>query len=85
MSQDITDRQVHAKVFLPNTSGREGGEVAEIVRYDRAGKWYYESPTLRRQISIMDAVQFIDETAEVFYGRPGGLAFDRKVKAKRYE
>lgn len=74
------DRRVHAKVFVPASHGRSG-EVAEIVRYDRAGKWYYESPTQRRKITIDEAVQFIDRDSKVFFGKPGGSTFDRKVRA----
>jgi hypothetical protein len=70
----MADRTVHASY-----SGME------IVRYDRAGKWYLEptDPTLqRRQVSIDQAVAAARLASEgnVFLGRPGGTAFDKKVR-----
>lgn len=69
------DRTVHARA-------RGGGEV---VRYDRAGKWYLEnSPEGGRvQITLDEAVFLaIQDGAEIFLGRPGGRRFDACV---RYE
>lgn len=72
----MDDRIVHARY-----SGME------IVRYGRAGKWYLEPdhPTLKRQaVSMTDAakqaVWALANGGEVFFGRPGGMAFDRKVR-----
>lgn len=77
------DRRVHAKVPIPVEAGPEfGGEFAEIVRYERAGKWYYESPVLRRQLALDEAVQFVEEESQVQFGVPGGSAFDRRVREK---
>jgi len=76
------DRRVHAKM-----------DGAEVVRYNRAGKWYVELaadygriglPAERRQIPIREAA----ELAKVFEARggkiitrlPGGQAFDRLVE-----
>lgn len=67
-----SDRCVHAR--LPNG--------AEIVRYDRAGKWYIENPAeqWRRQITINEAARFAGYPhAEVFTGLSGGRLFDAKV------
>jgi hypothetical protein len=77
-SEVTTDRTVHAR--YPNM---------EIVRYDRAGKWYLE-PTIsrakRQRITLADAVAQAawaqrHHRGEIFFGRPGGMSFDRKVKA----
>lgn len=66
----------------------DGGE---IVRYDRAGKWYVEyyggSETpddlrVRHPLSL-DAAVFLARLpgARVFFGRPGGSRFDARVRA----
>jgi hypothetical protein len=72
----VSDRRVHAA--YPGM---------EIVRYDRAGKWYLEptDPSLKRQaVSIDDAVRSalwgLDHDGLIFFGKPGGAAFDAKVR-----
>lgn len=61
----------------------------EVVRYDRAGKWYLEptDPSLKRQpVSITDAakqaVWALANGGEVLFGRPGGTMFDAKVRGR---
>lgn len=64
-------------------------EGMEIVRYDRAGKWYLEplDPSLRRQhVTLAKAVQAAIWGAaftngRAFLGKPGGAAFDRAYMA----
>lgn len=60
----------------------------EIVRYERAGKWYLE-PTdknLKRQaVTVTGAAMqahwgLTQEGGEVFFNRPGGQTFDSKVR-----
>lgn len=76
----MANRTVHAE--------HPAGE--EIVRYDRAGKWYIElvepSPDApwRRQVSVWDAVQRARELTKdgfgtIHIGLPGGGMFDRMV------
>jgi hypothetical protein len=60
----------------------------EVVRYERAGKWYLEPPThlgLQRQhVKISGAAQYAQWIAAnggaVFFGLPGGSAFDAQVR-----
>jgi hypothetical protein len=64
------DRTVHARL----ADGRE------VVRYDRAGKWYIEAdnslPT-RRHITIGQAVRFaLLPGSTAYLGRGGGGRFD---------
>ncbi len=70
-----TDRTVHART----ASGDE------IVRYDRAGKWFVEFARFgRRQISLGEAVALaVEDGAEWFAGRPGGSRFDDAVRVAR--
>lgn len=71
------DRTVHARF----TTG------LEVVRYDRAGRWYFEKEGEKCQrVTIQQAVTLVrrglaerEPTVEVFPGRRGGGAFDRKV------
>lgn len=70
------DRQVHAR----------SGEM-EIVRYNRAGKWYLEykpvglPPAPKLKITLAEAVSIARrESATVYLGKPGGRAFDRLIK-----
>lgn len=70
-----SDRRVHIRL----SDGRE------IVRYDRAGKWYIEYPPrgdgARYALRFADAVSWASmPDAEVFTGLSGGGAFDRAVK-----
>ena len=67
----MSDRTVHGLTA-------DGGE---IVRYDRAGKWYVEWPDASlkpcRPISVREAVDLAGEDgAGAFIGRPGGGRFD---------
>lgn len=71
------DRRVHAF-----------GDSAEVVRYDRAGKWFIESKiglVPARRVSINDAVDkamrlWYEDNGSVNFGLPGGSAFDKKVR-----
>lgn len=72
MANDLPDRRVHA-VF------QDGGE---IVRYDRAGKWWYERGDYRRQLSLNEAVQFVSDESQWNRGVPGGRTFDSRVARK---
>ena len=57
-------------------------EGSQIVRYDRAGKWYLENERTRTRLSIAEAVRFaLNGTA--FLGRYGGSRFDALVKKAR--
>lgn len=62
------DRTVHAKTV----------RGTEVVRYDRAGKWFVEGVDgWRHRVSLADAVRLATQPdAEVFLGRPGGGRFD---------
>jgi hypothetical protein len=67
------DRVVHAS-----------NHEAEIVRYDRAGKWYIEyRDGDRRRISLEQAAKFALQLYErdgvILTGKPGGRAFDRTI------
>lgn len=80
------DRTVHCTI-VPLGGGR-----IEIVRYDRAGKWYYESTNgsrkMRRLITVAEAVEFAADTRPAVLwheGRAGGLMFDAKVRRARQE
>jgi hypothetical protein len=73
----VSDRTVHAAC----------GEW-QVVRYDRAGKWYveYDPPRMRpaQRVSVKQAarlaVKMHREAAGHFYlDRPGGATFDRLV------
>lgn len=71
------DRTVHARFATG----------LEVVRYDRAGRWYFEKEGEKRQrVTIQQAVSLVrdalrekEPSVEVFTGKPGGGAFDRKV------
>jgi hypothetical protein len=75
----MNDRTVHASYL----------NEEEIVRYNRAGKWYIELPLLRmrRHVKIAEAVQRAVELSEmsgvIYFRRPGGSDFDRLVRAVR--
>lgn len=72
----MSDRRIHA--WLPATGD-------EIVRYDRAGKWYLETPHgTRLRMNLLAAAlrafrwrEFLG--GKVYSGLPGGAAFDRAV------
>jgi hypothetical protein len=72
----MSDRTVHA-------TAPDGGQ---IVRYDRAGKWYLEYPTGRlrpcRQIKFAEAVKLASQIGSyVYLGKPGGRRFDAAISA----
>lgn len=73
----MSDRTVHAT----NAAIRY-----EVVRYDRAGKWYLEEPGRRRPLTLLEAVkeaEWIDYcNGDVRLGLPGGGAFDRLYKSR---
>ena len=57
-----------------------------IVRYDRAGKWFVESANSEAlipawQITLRQAVELAtQEGSHIYFGVPGGRAFDAAVK-----
>lgn len=57
---------------------------AEIVRYERAGKWFVEPVDggKRRGISLDEAAK-LALSGQVFLGRAGGLRFDARVQQLR--
>jgi len=72
-----SDRTVHASY-----------DGMEIVRYDRAGKWYLEptDPTLRRQHVTVDAAARAarwgraNANGTTTFGLHGGSTFDRLAR-----
>lgn len=73
VSTDDFDRRVHA--VLPDGS--------EIVRYERAGKWWVEK-SVRRPVSLTEAVTLaVERDAVVYSGKPGGGTFDARVRKLR--
>lgn len=70
------DRRVHART----------ADGVEIVRYDRAGKWYAE-PTdgnRRRQLRFADVIELATQEGSTTHLRlPGGEAFDRGVQRRQ--
>ena len=74
------DRVVHA------TIAPVSGPRIEIARYDRTGKYYYESGKERRQIKVAEAVAFaVPQRPAVIWheGAPGGTRFDAAVRKAR--
>lgn len=71
------DRTVHA-----------WGKSGEVVRYEVAGKWYWEPKSGKRvKLTLEEAVDkgmwcWYDDAGTVCMARPGGGAFDRKVIAR---
>jgi hypothetical protein len=72
----VTDRQVHAE-FAALTGAR-----IEVVRYDRAGKWYFEGPNGRRRVPVREAAARAVH-GRVYFGRSGGRQFDHLVRVKQ--
>lgn len=74
------DRQVHAVL-----------DDEQIVRYDRAGKWFIEfsPPRMRpaRHVTVREAarraVEMKEEGGTIFFGRSGGGSFDRAVRSEQ--
>lgn len=65
----VSDRRVHGR----STDG------AEIVRYDRAGRWFIEHPDRgRKRVTVNQAAQAA-ANGTTFPGLPGGLLFDYRV------
>lgn len=71
----MSDRTVHAEWAF-----------AELVRYDRSGKWYIEhrDKSLGRQrVKLQDAALWAVGAKKlggtIYLGKPGGQAFDRAV------
>ena len=76
------DRRVHA-----TGTALDGGGF-EIVRYDRAGKWYFESDSTRRLLTVKDAAAFVGRELQrpgfVWHQEvPGGQRFDAEVRKVR--
>jgi hypothetical protein len=74
-----TDRRVHAE-----------DDSIEVVRYDRAGKWYVESkrPLIPCRAVSLDkavhiAVDCVANGGKVHLGLSGGRAFDAKMRDRR--
>lgn len=71
------DRTVHASLG-----------PRELVRYDRQGRWYDETPERRTRVaSVHDAaalaITLEDNGGEIYPGQPGGKQFDAKVAGAR--
>jgi len=67
------DRTVHATTI-------EGGEV---VRYDKAGKWYLEYPsahTPRHALTLEAAVFYATRRGSEIFEMPGGQSFRAAVR-----
>lgn len=66
------DRTVH---------GLNAAREAEVVRYERAGKWYLEPKdgSRRTPLTLAQAVETA-AAGHVLLGRAGGLAFDAKYR-----
>ncbi|GLU91329.1 hypothetical protein Agsp01_35840 [Agromyces sp. NBRC 114283] len=75
----MADRTVHCTI-VPIGGGR-----IEIVRYDRSGKWFYESGATRWRLTLDEAASMADDRPAVIWheGRPGGLMFDARVRRMR--
>lgn len=73
------DRTVHCTI-VPMS-----GERIEIVRYGRAGKWWYEDGARRKPLTLDEAVEFCKDRAAVIWheGLPGGKTFDARVRRMR--
>lgn len=72
-------REYDRRVHLTADSYRRGR--VEIVRYDRAGKWWAEyGDGTRQRLYLAGAVVFAKLPGSVWHrGLPGGRAFDAKV------
>lgn len=78
----MDDRRVHATLLPPRQPS------IEIVRYERAGKWYWESDRLRKHLTIAEAAALVsgDRYPVVWNeGVPGGSRFDALVRQARLD
>lgn len=72
----MSDRNVHA-------SSPEG----ELVRYEREGRWYFESPSAKRKRlrtvheAVAKALEIEGSGGVIRLNQPGGGRFDSMVKA----
>ena len=75
----MADRTVHCTI-IPIGGGR-----IEIVRYDRSGKWFYESGATRRMLTLDEAAAMADDRPAVIWheARAGGRMFDARVRRMR--
>lgn len=66
-----SNRQIHAVM----------ADGSEIVRYDRAGKWYLERRDGHKHITLREAAEFaIEPGARINDARPGGQSFRAEVR-----
>ncbi len=74
------DRTVHAETGY-----------AEVVRYERAGKWYVEDKVhvstplnWRTQMTLAEIIELVRNQpygeADIYLGRPGGKRFDLAIR-----
>lgn len=74
----MSDRMIHAKLI----------DLIEVVRYDRAGKWYIENLETgkRKHVGVLDAAEeaarIYREGGIIYFDRPGGSKFDQWARAK---
>lgn len=66
------DRRVHGKL----------GDGTEIVRYNKAGKWYLEKGENRQLVKVDDVVKTLlaDHDSEHYAGVTGGASLDKKLE-----
>lgn len=78
MSVDPFERIVHASIDTADLRG-------QIVRYDRAGKWYVEYPGARRKLTVDDAAALAWAWWKLggtpHFDRYGGSTFNRKLRS----
>lgn len=56
-------------------------QLVHIVRYEKSGKWWVESPTSAVMVTINEAVQAaLEHDAEILFGQPGGRTFDARCR-----
>ena len=79
MSSNSLERIVHGT--FPNTDGT----ITEVVRYDRAGKLYFEPERgKRRQVTLAEAADALARTDAHYPGRRyGGTRIDAEVRRRR--
>lgn len=67
----MSDRTIHAVI--------DG--VYELVRYDRAGKWYVEGATKRRALTLAEAVALAaSPDSVIIWDQPGGQVFCSRLR-----